>query len=71
MANFKKTIDGREFIFEYLLDKSKNIIAYLGHLTFEMETDFNANWKITSHMVPRFIKKYEDELSKAIDSFNQ
>jgi len=45
----KKTINNRQFVFEYLFDKSKNITAYLvttkegkGAISIEMEIDNNA-----------------------------
>jgi hypothetical protein len=76
MPNFRKIIDDRRFIFEYLVDKNKNLIAYLvttmhngKPITFEMETDLNGNWKFVT-IVPREILEYESALSKAIDDHN-
>jgi hypothetical protein len=76
MPNFRKIIDDRRFIFEYLVDKNRNIIAYLvttihkgKPITFEMETDDNGNWKFVT-MVPRDILQLESTLSKAIDDHN-
>jgi hypothetical protein len=68
LKRFKKTIEGREFTFEYLPLKDSSENAYLVSCegkSFEMEMDARKHWKIVT-MVTRDLLKLESQLGRAI-----
>jgi hypothetical protein len=70
MTNFKTNIEGKDFVFEYLL--SKDEVAYLVTAegkSFEMEIDSNDQWKIVSK-VPYALLKLESKFDMAIEAAN-
>jgi hypothetical protein len=68
MKKFKRTIEGRDFIFEYLPIKQAKEFAYLVSSegkTFEMEMDERKHWKIVTK-VTRDLLRLEADLGRAI-----
>jgi hypothetical protein len=68
MRRFHKTIEGRNFTFEYLPIRGTDEFAYLVSsegITFEMELDERNHWKIVTK-VTRDLLRLESQLGRTI-----